>query len=106
MFGVSKGGISAFRIASLHPDLFHSLTVLPGWPKSADEKRLHKILGIAVNFLVGEKDSRWRKKSEYFSAHLTNLGGDVVLEIFPEAGHTAFQTFPLPHLMDLMIRHK
>ena len=62
LFGVSNGGISAFRVATLNPERFHSLTVLPGWPKPADEKRLDKILKLPRNFLVGEADTRWRNK--------------------------------------------
>ena len=32
--GISSGGISAFRVATQHPDRFRSLTVFPGFPRS------------------------------------------------------------------------
>lgn len=106
LFGVSNGGISAFRVATLNPDRFHSLTVLPGWPKPADVKRLANILALPVNFLVGETDSRWRKKSEKFSTMILSMGGDAMLEIIPGEGHMAFQVYPPERLMQVVVRDR
>jgi len=61
LFGISNGGISVFRVATLNPERFHSSTVLPGWP---DENRLDKVLDMPINYLVGEIDSHWRENSE------------------------------------------
>ena len=105
LLGVSNGGISAFRIATLQPDRFHSLTVMPGWPKPADEKRLEKLSGIPINFVVGENDDRWRKKSEEFTDTLSKLGGDVSFELIPAGGHLAFQSYSLARLKQLLMRN-
>ena len=104
MFGVSNGGISAFRVATLHPERFHSITVLPGWPKPADEKRLANILNIPINFLVGEEDTCWRAKAEIFWAEIVELGGDATLEIIPGEGHMAFAKYPLDRLLEVIKR--
>ena len=105
LLGVSNGGISAFRIATLQPERFHSLTVMPGWPKPADEKRLQKLIGIPINFVVGENDDRWRKKSEEFTDTLSILGGDVSFELIPAGGHMAFQNYSLARLKQLLMRN-
>jgi len=104
LLGVSNGGVSAFRVSTLHPERFHSITVIPGWPKPADENRLEKIIGIPVNFVVGEYDDRWRKKSEEFSETLTNMGGDISYEVIPLEGHMAFHVYPLDKLEELLLR--
>lgn len=105
LLGVSNGGISAFRIATLHPDRFHSITVMPGWPKPADENRLDKLTGIPVNFVVGENDDRWRKKSEEFTNTLAKIGGDVSFEIIPAEGHMAFHSYSNDKLKQLIMRN-
>jgi pimeloyl-ACP methyl ester carboxylesterase len=105
LFGVSNGGISAFRVATLNPERFHSLTVLPGWPKPADEKRLDKILKLPINFLVGEADTRWRNKSEEFSRTISSMGGDVSFEVIAREGHMAFHVFPAQRLMQIILRN-
>ena len=105
LLGVSNGGISAFRVATLNPERFHSITVMPGWPKPADEKRLDTILRIPINFAVGELDDRWRKKSEEFAGTLTKMGGDVYLEIIPLEGYAAFRSYPLEKLERFLLRN-
>ena len=60
LFGVSNDGVSAFRMATLNPERFHSITIFPGWPKPADEKRFDSVSDIPINFQVGETDARWR----------------------------------------------
>ncbi len=105
LLGVSNGGVSAFRIATLHPERFHSITVMPGWPKPADQKRLESIVNIPVNFVVGELDERWRAKSEEFSAKLSELGCDVFFEVIPAQGHIAFHIYNLSELEKLIERN-
>jgi predicted esterase len=105
LLGVSNGGVSAFRAATLYPDRFHSMTVMPGWPKPADENRLDKILGLPVNFVVGENDHQWRRKSEEFANTLKEMGSDVSLEIIPLEGHMAFQHYPPHKLEHLLMRN-
>ena len=105
LFGVSNGGISAFRVATLNPERFHSITVLPGWPKPADDKRLDKLLNLPINFLVGEMDSRWREKSELFFNRISKMGGDSILELIPGEDHFAFHSFPVEKLIQVIQRN-
>ena len=104
LLGVSNGGISSFRVGTLHPERFHSITVIPGWPKPADENRLEKIVDIPINFIVGEEDFHWLKKSEEFADALTKMGANVSLEIIPDEGHTVFRAVKFDELKKLLIR--
>jgi len=105
LLGVSNGGNSSFRVATMYPERFHSITVMPGWPKPADENRLENIVDIPVNFVVGENDERWRKKSEKFAETLTKMSADVSFEIVPLEGHMAFHSYPLGKLEELLLRN-
>ncbi|HSG43648.1 MAG TPA: hypothetical protein VLA72_10885 [Anaerolineales bacterium] len=104
LLGVSNGGNSSFRVGTLHSERFHSITVMPGWPKPADENRLETIIDIPVNFVVGEQDERWLKKSEEFYETLKEMGCDVSLEIVPSEGHMVFHSYPLDKLEKLLMR--
>ena len=105
LLGVSNGGINAFRNATLQPERVHSITGIPGWPKPADENRLDKIISILVNFVVGENDDRWRKKSEEFYGTLKTMGCNVSLELIPNEEHMAFHSYQLDKLKKLLLRN-
>lgn len=87
--GVSNGGLSAFRLAVTHPELFHSVLVLPGLPYSDEDFRnLERIKDIPVAMFAGaEEDEAWLKRMEATEEALTELGGQVSLEIVPGNGH-------------------
>ena len=86
--GISNGGLSAFRIALAHPEMFASLTVLPGMPPSEQEfDRLDALDGMVVNMFVGERDTAWRNGTEATAAALDRLGHPIHVEILPGEGH-------------------
>lgn len=104
LLGVSNGGISAFRIATLHPDLFHSLTVVPGWAKPADSARLKRLRKIPVNLLVGAEDKNWLLKSRDCFEKMKLLGGNVRLEVIEGGDHFVFRNVKPQHLEKLILR--
>jgi predicted peptidase len=87
--GVSNGGLSAFRLAVTHPELFHSVLVLPGLPYSEEDfQNLERLKDIPVAMFAGEKeDEAWLKRIQATEEALTKLGGQVSLEIVPGDGH-------------------
>lgn len=86
--GISNGGISAFRIAGRNPELFHSLTVLPGFPISSDdEAALGRLIAMPVTIFVGEQDSSWVKAARQTTAALNGLNGRVTLKVLTGEGH-------------------
>lgn len=86
--GISNGGISAFRVATENPDRFASVTVFPGFPRSdADVGALETLTSIPVNLFVGERDTGWVDPMTDAAERLTELGGDVTFEVFPDEGH-------------------
>lgn len=85
LLGVSNGGISAFRAATLHEGRIASLVVYPGRPGAEGE--LDAVVGIPVRLFVGGADERWVAPVREAAAGLEALGGDVVLEVVPGAPH-------------------
>ena len=85
--GISNGGISASAAALDHPDLFLSITVLPGFPRDANAD-LASIGHMKINMFAGESDAAWVERMVETNAALTALGADVFMEIVPGAGHT------------------
>lgn len=86
--GISNGGISAFRVATQTPDRFLSVTAFPGFPTSTDDiEALDRLTEIPVHMFVGERDLGWIERMEQAASRLTELGGDVTYEVFPDEGH-------------------
>lgn len=98
--GISNGGISAFRVAGRNPELFYSLTVLPGFPISADdEAALGKLIAMPVTMFVGEQDSNWVKAARQTAATLNQLNGRVTLNVLPNESHV-LRSLPSTVLFD------
>ncbi|MEZ4662578.1 MAG: hypothetical protein R2911_33925 [Caldilineaceae bacterium] len=86
--GISNGGISAFRIAGLHPQLFHSIIAAPGYAYSDEDKQmLTRLTNIPIALFVGENDTGWVTAMQETTATINQLGGFAALEIVPNEGH-------------------
>lgn len=86
--GHSNGGVSAFAAAVRHPELFHSLTVLAGFPvERSDFDRLERLRGLRVSMFVGDRDLDWKEGMERTRDRLAAAGADVRLEVIPGNGH-------------------
>lgn len=85
--GISNGGISAFRIATLHSELFHSIVVLPGYPVDQDFSKLDRLAGIPVRMYVGEFDTDWVQEMGKTQQELESLNANSRLEIVAGSGH-------------------
>ena len=87
--GISNGGLSSFRAAIDNPQLFASVTTLPGFPpQQGDYEQLDRLAGaLPVTMYVGELDDGWVEAARRTAATLEELGGDVSLTIAPGEGH-------------------
>ncbi|MEM7126558.1 MAG: hypothetical protein AAF702_09545 [Chloroflexota bacterium] len=84
--GVSNGGISTFKAGLEHPELYRSLTVLPGY--AAADSNLSTLSELKVTLYVGEHDGRWVTSSQRtYDALVAANHNDPLLEIFPNEGH-------------------
>ncbi|MEM7343425.1 MAG: hypothetical protein AAF485_04225 [Chloroflexota bacterium] len=84
--GVSNGGISTFKAGLEQPELYQSLTVLPGY--AANDADLITLADLRINLFVGANDGGWVTSSERTYNALVDSGhNDVYLEIFPDTGH-------------------
>lgn len=86
--GVSNGGRSTFRIASLYPELFASVLVFPGFPVNpGDADSLADLAKIPVAMFVGENDPGWIGPMSETRDTLVSLGGTVTLDVRAGEGH-------------------
>lgn len=87
--GISNGGLSVFRIALNHPERFHSLIAIPGFPRTEDEfSKLDSLTDIPVALFVGEKeDPAWFEQMERTAQTLEELGGMVTFVVADDEGH-------------------
>lgn len=86
--GVSNGGRSAFRVGTLYPERFSSMTVLPGFPPGEEDvARLDRLRGMSVAMYAGGDDKGWVTRMERTAARLRELGVEVSLKVFPGEGH-------------------
>jgi predicted peptidase len=100
--GISNGGRSGFRIAVEYPELFHSLMVLPGYPDEQDFEKLANLRNMPVTMFVGEFDIEWIAPMQRVETMLTELNGQVSLEIVPREDHVIQQLLGGKHLFDLL----
>ncbi|RLE23871.1 MAG: hypothetical protein DRJ50_05480 [Actinobacteria bacterium] len=86
--GVSNGGLSAFRVAGQQPERVASVVAFPGYPRSEEDvQALAGLTDIPVRMFAGETDTGWVEPMQQAEATLDELGGDVVLVVFPGEGH-------------------
>jgi predicted esterase len=102
LLGISNGGISAFRLATLNAASFTKMVVIPGWPKPADAARLEKIQEIATHIIVGAEDNHWLAKGQEFAEKINASGGKASLEIVPDESHRVFASVDAAHLLNLL----
>jgi hypothetical protein len=83
-----SSGSSAFRIAGRNPELFQSLTVLPGFLIStADEAALGKLIAMPITMFVGEQDTSWVNAARQTAATVNRLNGRLTLNVLPNESH-------------------
>ena len=88
LVGVSNGGVAAFRVALLYPELFQSMTVLPGFPPTAaGYGYLSRLSGMRIAMYVGELDEGFRPQAERANRAFKSDGMDIFLKVLPGEGH-------------------
>ena len=86
--GVSNGGLSAFRVAGQQTDRVASVIAFPGYPRSDEAvAALAKPTDIPVRMFAGETDTGWVVPMQDTEVALNDLGGNVILFVFPGEGH-------------------
>ncbi len=85
--GVSNGGRSAFRWATLLPTRFASLTVLPGYAEDPDLTRLEALKNIPVRLFVGQQDQGWVSRAEKTRDALQKAGVNVHMQVLANEEH-------------------
>jgi len=84
--GVSNGGLSAYRAALDHPELYFDLLTFPGMPPEQSDD-VAKLKALPTADWVGELDSGWREAGEATIAQLKSLGDDAQITVVPGETH-------------------
>lgn len=84
--GVSNGGLSAFRAAIDHPDLYLDLLAFPGNPRQRTDD-LARLKRLPVAIWVGALDAGWREAGEATVAKLKAAGASAQITVVPGEGH-------------------
>ncbi|MDT7830892.1 hypothetical protein RQM59_00785 [Flavobacteriaceae bacterium S356] len=87
IMGFSANSAGAFKTVLNLPEYFHSITGVPGHPRTANKRELIKLKNIKVNFIVGEHDGYWLNSAKRFNTTLKELGVEVKLQIVKGGGH-------------------
>ncbi|MGD9689642.1 MAG: nuclear transport factor 2 family protein [Phycisphaerales bacterium] len=86
--GASNGGISAFRLATLHPSRVASVLAFPGYAVRDDLLRLDRLKGIPVRIWVGSDDLvEWTDAGRQTAETARAAGVDVEFELRGAQGH-------------------
>jgi pimeloyl-ACP methyl ester carboxylesterase len=84
--GVSNGGLSAYRAALDHPELYDDLLTFPGMPPEQSDD-VTRLKALPTADWVGELDSGWREAGEATIAKLKSLGDDAQITVVPGETH-------------------
>jgi len=87
IMGFSANSIGAFKMVLNFPGYFHSVTGVPGHPRTTNKRELIKLKNVKVNFIVGERDGYWLSSAKKFNNTLKELGIEVKLQIVKNGGH-------------------
>ena len=86
--GYSANSGGSFRVALAMPERFHSVTGVPGHPRSANlEELAPRLKDLTFQFLIGEHDAGWMRPAVRVHEQLQALGLESRLEVIPDAGH-------------------
>lgn len=86
LFGVSNGGLSAFRVSPVVRDHLERVVVAPGFARTTDQHRLVDLAGLRVHIFVGADDD-WLAPAEDTVVRLRAAEARVTLRVFDGVGH-------------------
>jgi predicted esterase len=86
--GGSNGGLSAFHIASLHPEYFVSVVTFPGHlPEPATQPEIDALRQLCIYMHVGEFDVPWMEVMREQEKIFREKGFKVHFSVEPGQGH-------------------
>jgi predicted peptidase len=85
--GFSANSASSFGHAIANPDLFHSVTGMPGHPASNNKSQMEALVNVKVQSIVGEKDTYWLKAAKDFEIIYKEVGVNSILDVIPDGEH-------------------
>lgn len=87
LIGASNGGRSAFRLATMRPFEFASMTAAPGFPGPDDAAKLSGLHRLKIAMYVGGDDKQWRNAMEDVKSKFDDLKISCSFDVFDGEGH-------------------
>jgi predicted esterase len=85
--GPSNGGISAFHVAALYPQMFWSVTGFPGYLPDATPANIKALSKLCIFMFAGEQDRDWSGEMEQQSRAFRSMGLSVRTSIEKDQPH-------------------
>jgi len=101
LVGISNGGISAYRVATLAPDYFHRVVVAPGYADDVAIEHLDRLRGLDLISMVGANDP-WIEPATQTHQVLHRAGIKSSLIVVSQGHHTFFATLPWDTIDELL----
>ena len=85
--GMSSGGVAAFHVASLYPNYFWSVTVLPGYLNDTTDPIVDALKPLCIYMYVGDRDKDWNRAMTQQAEMFRKKGMNVQFVPQEEQGH-------------------
>lgn len=104
LFGMSNGGLSAFKLALAQPERFAALVTIPGRPADDDMDNLATLATMRITMVVGTNDTEfWTAGAKTAKVILEAADAPVNLQYLSETGHAAHLDFDWPALRAMFV---
>lgn len=87
--GFSANSSPVVELVLAAPDLFRSITLIPGY-QNASQSQLLKAQHVKFNFICGSADTYWLRNARSMHEKLKSLGMESTLEIVEGQGHILY----------------
>lgn len=84
-FSANSAGI--FDLVMAMPEYFAGITGMAGNPGTQDKNKLKRLMGVKVQFIVGDKDAYWMRAAKNRHQLLLDTGVDSSIEIIKNGKH-------------------
>ena len=84
-FSANSGPI--FNLFLDVPEYFHSITGIPGHPRTTSTSVIKQMKAVKVQNIVGEKDTYWLQEARKYEEIYEELDMNSILDIEPDGQH-------------------
>ena len=83
----SANSASIFNLVMKMPSYFTGITGMAGNPNNGNQEKLKQLIGVKVQFVVGDRDTYWMRSAKKSHQLLQELGVESTIEIIKNGQH-------------------